>query len=37
MVQQCYHVTRYDTHVVLERVKVGLSLPVDADAARAAR
>jgi Lrp/AsnC family leucine-responsive transcriptional regulator len=23
------HVTRYDTHVALERVKVGLSLPVD--------
>ena len=25
------HVARYDTHVALERVKVGLSLPVDAD------
>ena len=24
------HVARYDTHVALERVKVGLSLPVDA-------
>ena len=23
------HVTRYDTHVALERVKVGLALPVD--------
>ncbi|MDP9008743.1 MAG: Lrp/AsnC family transcriptional regulator [Pseudomonadota bacterium] len=25
------YVARYDTHVALERVKVGLSLPVDAD------
>lgn len=31
------HVARYDTHVALERVKVGLSLPVDADAGRATR
>lgn len=29
------HVARYDTHVALERVKVGLSLPVDADAPHA--
>jgi Lrp/AsnC family transcriptional regulator, leucine-responsive regulatory protein len=28
------HVTRFDTHVALERVKVGLSLPVNADAER---
>jgi Lrp/AsnC family leucine-responsive transcriptional regulator len=28
------HVTRFDTHVALERVKVGLSLPVNADAGR---
>jgi Lrp/AsnC family leucine-responsive transcriptional regulator len=31
------HVARYDTHVALERVKVGMSLPVDADAGRATR
>jgi hypothetical protein len=29
------HVMRHDTHVALERVKVGLSLPVDAGAPHA--
>jgi hypothetical protein len=29
-----FFVTRFDTHVALERVKVGLSLPVAADTGR---